>query len=124
MTLRRLWWLCGWSLVAFVIYLSLAPRTIDLGRLAGVKPGHFLAYFGLMLWFSQLMPSLPRRCALAAGFALMGVSLEYLQDMVGRDFAYVDMRDNTFGVLVGWLAATTPAGRLLQWLESKRSSAR
>ena len=117
MTLRQLWWLCAWGLVTFVIYLSLAPQTIDLGRIEGVKAGHFTAYAVLMFWFSQLIQPARSRCALAIALAAMGVTLEYIQDLVGRDFAYLDMRDNAFGVLAGWAAASTPLGRALQWLE-------
>jgi hypothetical protein len=116
-----LWWFCAWGFVVFVIYLSLASQTIDLGRVEGVKAGHFTAYAWLMLWFSQLIRPPGRRFALAAALAAMGVALEYFQDIVGRDFAYVDMRDNALGVVGGWAVASTPAGRFLEWLEAKAS---
>jgi len=42
------------------------------------------------------------------------VALEYAQGLTGyRTFAYSDMRDNAFGVLVGWIVVAWSGRSLL-----------
>ena len=120
MRLRALWLCMGWSFVVLVIYLSLTAEPVDLGRIEGVKVGHFIAYGWLMLWFSQLYRSLGSRAAYGVGFALMGVALEYAQGMTGyRSFAYSDMGDNVVGVGMGFALGWTPLGNVLAALEAR-----
>jgi hypothetical protein len=83
----------------------------------GVKPGHFIAYAWLMVWFSEIYKSPRSRAACAIGLVLMGVALEYAQAMTGyRTFAYSDMLDNAYGVAAGAAIAWTPAGDLFDRL--------
>ena len=117
---RRAWQAAGFLFIALVAWLSLTPQPVDAGRLGSVKIGHFVAYGWLMLWFSQLHAAARARIALAAGFALLGVALEYAQSLTGyRSFAYADMRDNALGVLAGAGLAFTPLGRTLAALEAR-----
>ena len=120
MTLTKAWLWCGWAFVVLVVYLSLTPEPIDMGRIDDVKVGHLLAYGWLVLWFSQGYRSLRARAAVAIGFALMGVALEYAQGVTGyRTFAYSDMRDNVFGVGMGFALGWTPLGNVLGAVEAK-----
>jgi len=115
---RHLWLAIGYVLVGLVIYLSVKPDPIDVGKIKGVKVGHFIAYFVLMLWFAQLYPSWRARLGIAAAFVLMGVGLEYTQGLTSyRSFDYADMVDNAIGVAVGLAMGSTPAGRALARIE-------
>lgn len=115
---RKLWLSMGFALVAFVVYQSVTPEPIDAGTVDGIKVGHFIAYFVLMLWFAQIYPSWRARLGIAAAFALMGVGLEFTQGLTSyRSFAYADMVDNAIGVAIGWAIGSTPAGRALAWFE-------
>ena len=90
-----------------------------MGRIEGVNGGQLVAYGWLMLWFSQVYRSISARAAIAIGFALMGVALEYSQGMTGyRTFAYSDMRDNVLGVGMGFALGWTRLGNLLAAVES------
>lgn len=114
---RKLWLGLGAAFVALVIYLSLSTQTIDAGRIEDVKTGHFLAYFWLMYWYSQVYRGRAARFAIAAGLVAMGIGLEYLQGMTTyRTFAYSDMRDNAIGVAaglaMGWGVGGTGLARL------------
>lgn len=117
---RRGWRAAGFAFIALVAWLSLTPQPVDAGRLGEVKIGHFVAYGWLMLWFSQLHASALARIAMAAGFIVLGVALEYAQSLTGyRSFAYADMRDNALGVFMGAALAFTPLGRVLSTLEAR-----
>ena len=116
---RKLWLAIGFALVALVIYLSLTPDPVDVGKIEEVKTGHFLAYAVLMLWFAQIYRSLRARITVGLLLVLMGVALEYAQAMTGyRSFGYADMRDNAIGVTVGLILAATPLGGVLQRVEA------
>lgn len=120
---RKLWLAIGFALVGLVIFLSLTPDPVDVGKIEEVKTGHFLAYAVLMLWFSQIYRAGRVRIVVGLLFVLMGVVLEYAQAMTGyRSFGYVDMRDNAIGVTAGLLLGFTPLGGALQvvdaWLDS------
>ena len=120
MRLNALWLGLGWAFVVLVVYLSLTPRPIEVGRIEGVNVGHLVAYGWLMLWFSQVYRSISARAAIALGFALMGVALEYAQGMTDyRTFSYADMRDNIFGVGMGFALAWTPLGHVLAAVEAR-----
>jgi glycopeptide antibiotics resistance protein len=76
-----------------------------------------------MFWFGMLASSARARLGWASAFAALGVALEYAQGLTGyRTFDVVDMAANTAGVALGWLAAVTPAGRLLAWVERRISA--
>jgi VanZ family protein len=112
--LRHAWLILGAGFVLLVVWLSLTPDPLDAPRVAEVKSGHFLAYAWLMLWFAQLVRAPRARLALALGLVALGVGLEFAQALTPhRTFAYADMRDDAIGVIVGWLCALSPLGRIL-----------
>lgn len=116
-----LWSAIGWLLISAVIYLSLTPHPIEIDVEQGDKLGHTLAYFGMMTWFAQLYQ---RRVHVwwGLGFIVLGIALEYLQGWSGyRDFEYLDMVADGFGVTAGWLLGGTAVARLLSGLERQFS---
>lgn len=120
---RRLWHALGLALVALVVFLSLTPDPLDIGRFEEINIGHVVAYGVLMLWFAQLFRSGRGRFGVGVALVLMGVALEYAQSMTGyRSFAYADMRDNAIGVGAGLVLGITRLGAALQvvdaWLDS------
>jgi VanZ family protein len=93
-------------MVAGVVWLSLTPSPPKVDFEQSDKVGHFLAYGGLMFWFSQLYFERKVRLAYAAGFAAMGVALEFIQGWTGyRSFELYDMLADGVGVALGWAAA-------------------
>lgn len=112
--LFAIWFSVGWLLVAMVIYLSLTAEPIPTpGVEFGDKIGHFLAYFTLMFWFSQLYHR-NRHHVLLLLFIAMGAALEIAQSYTGyRSFQYSDMLANSAGALAGWLLAKTFCATLL-----------
>ncbi len=116
---RGLWLAIGCALIAVVIFLSLTPDPVDMGKIDDVKTGHFLAYGVLMLWFVQLLRSMRARIVVGILFVLMGVVLEYAQATTGyRSFGYADMRDNAIGVTAGLLLGFTPLAGALQVVDA------
>jgi VanZ family protein len=103
---RRLWLVLGWILLAFVVYLSLAPAPIELPIEQGDKLSHTLAYLVLMSWFANLYESPAQRVGFALGFVLLGIGLEFIQRWVGyRSLELADMMAGAAGVALGWLLA-------------------
>ncbi len=103
--MRRTWIALGWAMIGAVIWLSLTPSPPKVDFEQSDKVGHLLAYGCLMFWFSQLYTGLPR-IGYAAGFAGMGIALEFAQGTLGyRSYELVDMGANGLGVLLGWAAA-------------------
>ena len=112
----KLWLAIGYALMAFIIYMSLTskPIEIDLDLPYMDKFFHALAYFLLMGWFTQIFHVQSQRVAFAIAFILMGAILEYMQsfDPV-RYYETEDMIANTLGVAVAVLMAKRTAFRLL-----------
>lgn len=108
---RKSWIAGGMAFVALVIYLSVTPHPIDAPMWMNFKLGHIAAYAWLMFWYAQIFRGNRQRLAIGLAFFLMGVALEYVQGMIGRDFSYKDMRDDAIGVVAGWLVAMTPLSR-------------
>lgn len=104
--MRPLWLVLGWAMVAVIIWLSLTPSPPKVDFEQSDKVGHFLAYGSLMFWFAQLYIARRTRLAYAAGFAAMGVTLEFIQGWTGyRSFELLDMLADGIGVALGWTAA-------------------
>jgi VanZ like protein len=116
---RKLWLVMGWGFVCLVIYLSLTADSLPIVGTSGNKPGHFVAYAWLMLWFAQLYRGTRTRYLILAGFCALGIVLECLQGLTDyRSFEYADMALNSFGTAFGLLLAQTPLQRSLAWLEA------
>jgi VanZ family protein len=115
---KRFWIVVGSAFVLLVIYLSLTPHPLDVPSWYNLKTGHILAYAWLMFWFSQIYRRTGQRLVLTAGFLALGIALEYVQRWVGRDFSYMDMRDDGIGIAIGGLLALTPLGNSLAAIEA------
>jgi VanZ family protein len=109
-----LWRGLGWLLLVSIITLSLMP--VPPHAPGGDKLHHFLAYFGLMLFFSQWHE---RRyhALLALAFMTLGIGIELIQPMTGRYFSLMDMLANSSGVFIAWFIARGRAGRILTGVE-------
>ena len=117
---KKIWILIGYSMVAFVIYSSLTSSPVSMDFKMSDKVMHMVGYFGLMGWFVQVYDSSKYYFKLAIVFIMMGVGLEFLQDLGGvRHFELWDMVANTCGVLVAWALVKTPFPYLLEWFEKK-----
>ena len=123
LSLKSLWYLLGWILIASIVYLSLTPNPPQPLEFNGVdKFEHLLAYASLMAWFSQLQLSHRQRIRNAILFVLMGIGVEILQGMGGvRQFEYSDMLANSCGVLLGWLLSAYLGNTGLRVLDKKLS---
>lgn len=104
--MRRLWLVLGWAMAGAIVWLSLTPSPPRVDFEESDKLGHFLGYGTLMFWFAQLYVARAARIGYAAGFAAMGVALEFAQGALGyRTYEVFDMYANGLGVLLGWAAA-------------------
>jgi len=116
---RPFWIAGGVAFVLLVIYLSVTSHPLDVPSWWNFKIGHILAYAWLMFWFAQIWLEGGKRLATALVLLAMGIALEYVQGMIGRDFAYSDMRDDGIGIAAGWLLAVTPLGRSFAFVEHR-----
>ena len=117
---KSLWLVIGYAMVLFVIYSSLVSSPPSIGVELHDKIMHTVGYFGLMGWFIQIYHTKKSQTILAVLFILMGISLEFLQDLGGvRFFEFNDMLANTAGVLLAWALVKTPFIKILVFVESK-----
>ncbi len=104
--MRALWLSIGWGLILMVIYLSLfAAFNPTPGIDHSDKVNHLIAYGTLILWFAQGLKGQPRLYS-GIAFIAMGILIEILQPLTGREFSYLDMLANSGGVLLGYLIAS------------------
>jgi VanZ family protein len=118
--LHFLWLAIGCAYVALVVYLSLqsVPVKLDVDFPYGDKVGHALAYFVMMLWFSQIYHDNPRRIVLAVVFIFIGISIEYLQSFEPNRTAEVaDVVANVFGLYLGFRMTLGESKNLLMHFE-------
>jgi glycopeptide antibiotics resistance protein len=82
------------------------------------KLGHLFIYTILMAWFGNLYHAHRLRNFYAVFFILMGITLEFLQDM-GEDrmFEYTDMLANTLGVILGYIMTLGSMRHMLDRVE-------
>jgi VanZ family protein len=126
MNLNRLWWILGFVLGGFVVFVCLLPGRDLPNTPFNDKLNHFIAYFVLAAWFAGLVP---RRgwWKVFASLALLGVSIEIAQGLmhVGRQADPRDVVANAIGALAGlgvsWLGlARWP--QLAAWLLGRRAT--
>lgn len=104
--MRRMGIAAGWAWAAAIVWLSLTPSQPEVDLAHGDKIGHFVAYGGLMFWFSQFYPERRARIVIALALIAMGIALEFVQGELGyRTYDLVDIGANSLGVLLGWAAA-------------------
>ncbi len=114
----RVWLIIGWGMVAGAFVLSLVPLPFDFPEEGGDKIGHLIAYAGLSFWFGMLYAGWPRRIAIALGFTLMGVAIEFLQRLTDyRSFEVADMAADALGTVIGIALLRTPLANALDWVE-------
>jgi VanZ family protein len=113
-SIKKIWLIIGIAIVAFLWFVSLMPAPPYIGIPNEDKYAHLISYGGTMWWWAQLWPTWQKRLLLAILFALMGVAIEFAQGATGwRTFDVMDMLANSAGVVVGWVVAMTPLGKLL-----------
>lgn len=101
-TANKLWW---FVLIAAVIG-SLTPKSND--SVAQFRDAHdgflhtacYAAITGL-----RALDSRRRQILLFLAAATLGIAIELIQPFVGRAFDWIDIRDNTIGLLLGLVAA-------------------
>jgi len=114
-----LWIGLGCLLVALIVFLSLiaVPAAVSPFVLHD-KVMHLCAYAAMMGWFAQIFRHDLTRLLLAAGFATLGIGVEFLQALVpARQFEVFDMLANSSGVLLAWALSYTRFGRVFSGLE-------
>jgi VanZ family protein len=114
-----LWLSLGWLGIGMVIYLSLTSAPVAIPMTFGDKLGHLLAYGVLMGWFVQLYQRRAWLLGHAVLLLLLGITLEFLQELNGRYFEYADMLANGLGILLGAATMLTPWRDALQRLERR-----
>jgi VanZ family protein len=115
---RWFWLFVGWALVLFVVYLSLAPISINTGVEQGDKLLHMFAYGTLMLWFANIYQRPAWRPILAVAFLAMGIGLEFIQGWTGyRTFEVADTLADAAGVAAGWALAPPLLPNFLRVIE-------
>ncbi|MGC2166290.1 MAG: VanZ family protein [Gallionella sp.] len=117
---RRLWLGVSLCLVALVVYLSLVPHPpTPLTFEHADKLEHGLAYATLALCFCQIFLAKNMRVLILAALIFLGVALEFVQGWTGyRTFDVLDMAANSVGVLLGYMLALTPLGRVFGLIET------
>jgi hypothetical protein len=117
----KLWHAIGILLIATIITLSVMskpPVTMDFRF--GDKVGHFIAYFSLMGWYTQIIRDSKIYWLLAVAFAAMGLGIEVIQGMgTSRYFEWADAGANTLGVIVAALLGLTGFRFWLEHIEKK-----
>ena len=115
---KPLWLVIGYALIAFVVVQSLTSSPVDMGVQFWDKSLHTVGYFILMGWFMQIYQSKNAKLFWGLFFIVMGVSLEFLQDLGGvRYYEVNDMLANGLGVVIAWLLSYTIFSKCLYWVD-------
>ena len=91
-------------LVFCVVGGLVAASVLPVGRIAGDPSnylGHFSAYGRAMVALAGVVRF--RAWATAAGLVFLGVGIEFVQPVFGRENHWQDMLANAIGVGIGWL---------------------
>ena len=117
----KLWHTLGALYVITVIVLTVMSNPpIKLSFAYADKIGHFIVYFGLMGWYTQIIRKPVFYWLLVPLFAAMGLALEFVQGMgTTRLFEWADALANTLGVLTAALVGLSGFRYWLAKLESK-----
>ncbi|KFN49071.1 hypothetical protein [Arenimonas composti] len=118
----RLWlgiWIGGWVLC---IALSLLPAPAMPVPVGNDKVGHFLAYFVLSAWATQIFASRRARWSAAGALLALGAGMEAGQWLLTstRMAEPADLLANCVGILLGLVPATSAwSARLLLRLDAR-----
>ncbi len=116
-----LWLSIGWLMVISLAYFSLIhnPPEFNVSFEYFDKVRHFITYFFLMFWFSQIYNAARTRIFYLSFLIIMGAVLEVLQGLGGvRYFEYYDMLANSLGVILAWLITKGRLQDLLCYFET------
>lgn len=97
-----LWWLFPMALL-FYLCLTKHPPQVPVNIPHFDKVEHFTAYVLLGLWYFRSQKRWTQLLLVSAVLMAIGIAIEYLQDLVGRDFEYADMAADGVGILTGLL---------------------
>ncbi len=104
---KKIWLTIGMIMILGIFWVSLTPippKPLDFEL--SDKLEHTAAYGLLMWWFAVAVNQTKHQLMLAITFVVMGIGIEFLQQMTGyRYFEVLDMVANTTGVFVGWLVS-------------------
>lgn len=116
---QGLWLAIGASLILLLLYGSLAPAKA-LPPLGGSdKFWHAGTYFVVMAYFSQIYAPLRARLLIAVALISLGVSIEFIQPYVNRQFDWFDALANSVGVAAAFLLSLSPLGSTLRNIDSR-----
>ena len=114
---KKLWLLIGGALVVLLLYGSLAPAKA-LPPLGGSdKLWHAGTYFVVMAYFSQMYAPLRSQLLIAAALIALGVTIEFIQPYVNRQFDWFDALANCLGVVAALLLSLSPLGLILRYFD-------
>ena len=117
--LKPLWLVIGYLLIAFVVFETLTTSPVGIDVPFGDKYMHTVGYFILMGWFVQIYQSRKTRIFWGVFFIIMGISLEFLQELGGvRYFEVNDMLANGLGVVIAWLLSNTAFAKSLCYVDA------
>ena len=113
----NLWLAIGGALVLLLLYGSLAPAKA-LPALGGSdKFWHAGTYFVVMAYFSQIYAPWRKRLFIAVSLIALGVTIEFIQPYVNRQFDWFDALANSLGVLAAFLMSLSPLGSKLRHVD-------
>ena len=119
LTYQGLWLAIGLSLVLLLLYGSLAPAKA-LPPLGGSdKFWHAGTYFVVMAYFSQMYAPMRARLLIAAALIALGVTIEFIQPYVNRQFDWFDALANSVGVVAAFLLSLSPLGLILRYFDDR-----
>jgi VanZ family protein len=119
MNLRRVLWIVGWLLIAFVIAVCLVPNAElpQTPEFLTDKVNHLIAHGGLALWFAGLVAR-PHWWRVFLWLVALGLCIELAQHLMGygRAAEFSDVIANTAGTLLGLVLARLGLERWPDWL--------
>lgn len=120
---RRFWVALSWVVIAFSLYVNLAPASSLPQVGVSDKIEHVVAYLLLMTWFSGMYDR-SRYLRIAASLFIMGVAIEFAQGamQLGRQRDYQDVIANSIGIVLGFALAHLLVGGWAQRIDGARRS--
>jgi VanZ family protein len=116
---RTIWLSLGILYISFILIVSLIkmPATeISISHIDKIV--HFLLYFILVGWFTQLYRSTKLYLFILLAAISLGLSIEYLQGMTAyRSFDWLDALANSIGAGCAFLLAKTELNNLLLYID-------
>ncbi len=116
---QSLWIAIGVFLVVLLLYGSLAPaKALPLLR-GSDKFWHAGTYFVVMAYFSQIYAPVRQRLLIAVALVMLGVTIEFVQPYVNRQFDWYDALANSVRIVAAFLVSLSPLGSLLRVVDGR-----